>query len=159
MPQLTEDLPSTAASGTGFLSVTRGSDHPARRSLSGDAGSLLLTVDPDREYESGDPDGHDRDVDQDSERAADAHGPEERLHVRDEDNASDGGAEDAGWQDAHDVCGYRGGYDAAEQERPDDGPRDLGEGEGEEEADARAEGDEELAGIDGADDLARLHTS
>src|SRR5918992_5192467 len=133
-------------------------DDPVGRGFRGDA-ALLPAVDLDRERESGDPDGHDGDVDQDSERAADAHGPEERLHVRDEDDAADGGAEDAGWQYAHDVCGYRSGYDAAEQERPDDRPRDLGEAEGEDEADARADGDQKFAGIDGADDLARLHTS
>src|SRR5215203_122939 len=133
-------------------------DDPVGRGFSGDA-ALLPAVDLDRVGEGGDPDGNDRDVDQNSERTADAHGPEERLHVRDEDDAADGGAEDAGRQDAHDVGGYRGGYAAAEQERPDDSPRDLGEGEGQEKADARAEGDEELAGIDSADDLARLHTS
>src|SRR5918994_5276453 len=136
----------------------RDSDHPACGGVSG-SDALLPAIDLDREHEGGDPDGHDRDVDQDGERAADAHGLQERLHVRDEDNAADGGAEDAGWHDAHDVRGYRGGYHAADQERPDDRPRDLGQAEGEQESYARAEGDEELAGIDGADDLARLHTS
>src|SRR5918997_1537851 len=84
-----------------FSGPVRDSDHPAGGGISGDDRSLLLAVNPDREYE--------------------------------------------------------GGYHAAEKERPDDRPRDLGEGEGEEEADASAEGDEELAGVDGADDLARLH--
>src|SRR5215212_1078340 len=135
----------------------RGSDHPARGGVCGDAASLLLAVDPDREDESGDPDGHDQDVDHDSERAADAHGLEERLHVRDEDKASDGATEDTGGQDAHYVRGYRGGDHTAEKQGSHDGPRYLREAQGEEEPDARAEGHQELAGVDGADDLSRLH--
>src|SRR5687767_3044896 len=75
-------------------------DDPARGGISGDA-ALLFAIDLDREHESGDPDGHDHDVDQNGERAADAHGLQEGLHVRDEDDAAYGGAEDAGWHDAH----------------------------------------------------------
>src|SRR5215210_38718 len=134
-----------------------GLHYTARGGLSGGA-ALLLAVDPDREHYGGDPDGHDEDVDQDREHAADTNGPEERLHVGDEDEAADGAAEDAGWHDAHYVGGYRGGNDATEEQGAYDGPRDLGEAKGEEEADARAEGHEELAGIDGADDLTRFHT-
>src|SRR5918993_1105880 len=137
-PYLTKDL--------------RDLDDPACGGISGDA-ALFLAVDLDREHEGGDPDGHDHDVDQDSERATDAHGLQERLHIRDEDYAADGGAEDTSRQDAHDVGGNRGGYHAAEKECPDDRPRDLGEAKGKQEADARAEGDQELAGVDGADDL------
>src|SRR5688572_24859310 len=84
-------------------------DDPAGGGISGNA-ALFLAIDLEREHEGGDPDGHDRDIDQNSERAAYTHGSEERLHVRDEDDASDGGAKDAGWQYAHDVRGYRGGY-------------------------------------------------
>src|ERR671921_644977 len=135
-----------------------GLHYPARGGLSGNT-ALLLAVDPNREHDGGDPDGHDKDVDQDREHAADTNGLEERLHVGNEDEAADGAAEDAGWHDAHDIGGYRGGNDAAEKQGADDGPWDLGEAKGEEEADARAEGHEELAAIDGADDLTRLHAS
>src|SRR5215212_2956783 len=79
------------------------SDHPAGRGFSCYAAPLLQAVDLDRESEGGDPDGHDKDVDQDGERAADADGLEERLHVGDEDEAADGATEYTGGQDAHDV--------------------------------------------------------
>src|SRR3712207_4708823 len=54
-------------------------DDPACGGVSGSA-ALLPAIDLDREHEGGDPDGHDRDVDQYGERAADAHGLQERLH-------------------------------------------------------------------------------
>src|ERR687893_1213800 len=104
-------------------------DHPACRVASAN-GAFLLAVDPNREDECGDPDGHDEYVDQDGESAADTDGPEERPHVCDEDDAADCGSEDAGRQDAYDVSGYRGGDDATEQQGPDDRPRDFGEAKG-----------------------------
>ena len=67
--------------------------------------------------------------------------------------------EDAGREYADDVGRYRRGDDAAEQQRPDYLPRYLREAEREQEPDAGGDGDEELAGVDRADDLARLHTA
>src|SRR4028118_1027450 len=98
-----------------------GLDHPTAD------GVFLLAVDPDGEDEGGDPDGCYEDVDDDGQQAAHADGLEEGLHVRKEDDAADGRTEDAGRQDAHDVGGYRGGDDPADEERADHGPGDLGE--------------------------------
>jgi hypothetical protein len=51
------------------------------------------------------------------------------------------------------------GEQTAEEQSRNYRPRHLSQAEAEQEADARANGDHELAGIDGSDDLARLHTS
>src|SRR5829696_9410019 len=114
---------------------------------------LLLAPGADREDERRDPDRNKEDVGYGSHAGREPDGTEERVSVDDQDEPAYGGAHDAGWHDAHDVCGYRGGHDAAEKERPDDRPRHLRQAEAEQETDARAEGHEELAGIDGAYDL------
>src|SRR5215210_7760513 len=84
---------------------------------------------------------------------------EERLRVDDQDEPADGGAHDTGRQYADDVGCYWGCDQAAQELCSDDRPRNVREFTAKQDADARANGDHELAGVDGAYDLARLHPS
>src|SRR5215211_2172422 len=120
-------------------------------------GSLLLAVHHYRVGERRDPDHHDEGVDEDGETSAHPRRLEEGLQVRDEDDAADGCAEDAHRKDSDNVRRNGCGDEATDQQRPYHLPGDIREAQGDEEPYARGEGDDELAGVHGAHDLARLH--
>jgi hypothetical protein len=71
--------------------------------------------------------------------------------------AADGGTQDAGVEVAHDPGRYRGGDDAAGDERDDHAPAYGLGAETDQEPYAGEQRDHELRGVDGAYDLARLH--
>src|SRR5215207_4729337 len=120
---------------------------------------LLLILAPGayREDERRDPDTYEEDVGHCGDAGRESDGTEERVRVDDEDESADGRAHDTGRQYADDVGRDGGGDQTAKEQGRDDRPRYLRQAKAEQEADARAHGDHELAGIDGADDLARLH--
>src|SRR5215213_687468 len=120
---------------------------------------LLLAPGADREDERRDPDRNEEDVGYGGHAGREADGTEERVSVDDQDEPAYGGAHDAGRQYADDVGRDGGGDQTTEEQGPYDRPRHLCEAKSEEEPDARAHGDHELAGIDGADDLTWLHAS
>src|SRR5215204_6568229 len=120
---------------------------------------LILAPGAYREGERRDPDRYDEDEGHGGEAGREADGTEERVRVDDEDEPADGGTHDTCRQYANDVGRDGGGDQTAEEQSPNDRPRHLRQAKAEQEADARAYGDHELAGIDGAYDLARLHTS
>src|SRR5215211_3373983 len=120
---------------------------------------LILAPGAYREGERRGPDRYDEDEGHGGEAGREADGTEERVRVDDEDEPADGGTHDTCRQYANDVGCDGGGDQTAEEQSPNDRPRHLRQAKAEQEADARANGDHELAGIDGADDLARLHTS
>src|SRR5215211_3534253 len=120
---------------------------------------LILAPGAYREGERRDPDPYDEDVGHGGEAGREPDGTEERIRVYDEDKATDGSTHYTCRQYADDIRRNGGGDQTADEQSRNDRPRHLRQAEAEQEADARANGDHELTGIDGADDLARLHTS
>src|SRR5688572_22505866 len=120
---------------------------------------LVLALGAYGEGERRDPDRYDEDEGHGGEAGREPDGTEERVRVDDEDKAADGSTHDTCGQYADDIRRDGGGDQTAEEQSRNDRPRHLRQAEADQEADARANGDHELAGIDGADDLARLHTS
>src|SRR5215210_5995785 len=118
---------------------------------------LLLAPGAYREDERRDPDRNEEDVGHGGHAGRESDRAEERVSVDDQDEPAHGGAHDAGRQYADDVGRDGGGDQTTEEQGSYDRPRHLRQTKAEQEADARANGDHELAGIDGADDLARLH--
>src|SRR5215218_8314554 len=111
------------------------------------------------EGERRDPDRYDEDEGHGGDAGREPHSTEERVRVYDEDKAADCSTHDTCRQYADDIRRDGGGDQTADEQSPNDRPRHLRQAEAEQETDARANGDNELAGIDGADDLARLHAS
>src|SRR5919112_3127737 len=120
---------------------------------------LLLAPGAYREDERRDPDRNEEDVGHGGHAGREPDRAEERVSVDDQDEPAHGGAHDAGRQYADDVGRDGGGDQTTEEQGSYDRPRHLRQAEAEQEADARANGDNELAGIDGADDLTWLHAS
>src|SRR5919107_2245421 len=120
---------------------------------------LLLAPGAYREDERRDPDRNEEDVGHGGHAGREPDRTEERVSVDDQDEPAYGGAHDAGREYADDVGRDGGGAQTTEEQGSYDRPRHLRQAEAEQEADARANGDNELAGIDGADDLTWLHTS
>src|SRR5215207_342697 len=119
--------------------------------------SFLLASDEYREGDGRDRDNGDEEVDEGGRASAHPYGFEEGLHVGDENDGADRCAQDAGRHEPHDVSRERGRNHTAHEERSHYTPGDLGEAEGEEEADARGDGHQELTGIHGAHHLAGFH--
>src|SRR5688572_1384295 len=119
---------------------------------------LVLAPGANREGERRDPDRYDEDEGHGGEAGREPDGTEERVRVDDEDEPADGRTHDTRRQYANDVGRNGGGDQTTDEQGPDYRPRHLRQAEAEQEAYARANGDHELAGIDGADDLPRLHT-
>src|SRR5919107_2446935 len=120
---------------------------------------LLLAPGAYREDERRDPDRNEEDVRHGGHAGREPDRAEERVSVDDQDEPAHGGAHDAGRQYADDVGRDGGGDQTTEEQGSYDRPWHLRQAEAEQETDARANGDNELAGIDGADDLTWLHTS
>src|SRR5215218_4591809 len=120
---------------------------------------LILASSAYREGYHRDPDPYDEDEGHGGDAGRKPDGTEERVRVYDEDKAADGSTHYTCRQYADDIRRNGGGDQTADEQSRNDRPRHLRQAEAEQEADARANGDHELAGIDGADDLARLHTS
>src|SRR5215211_1664707 len=120
---------------------------------------LILAPGAYGEGERRDPDRYNEDEGHSGQAGREPDGTEERVRVDDEDKPADRGTHDTRRQYADDVGRNGGGDQTAEEQSRNDRPRHLRQAEADQEADARANGDHELAGIDGADDLARLHSS
>src|SRR5215207_8754000 len=114
---------------------------------------LILAPGAYREGERRDPDRYDEDESHGGEAGREPDGTEERVRVDDEDEPADGGTHDARRQYAHDVGRIGSDKQTADEQGCNYRPRHLGQAEAEQEANARANGDHELTGIHGADDL------
>src|SRR5829696_1117177 len=118
---------------------------------------FLVASDEYREGQRRQRDGGDEDVDYGRRDSGHSYGFQEGLHVGDEDDPGDRRAQNAGGQEPHYVCCEGSRDDAADQEGAHYAPRDFREAQGDQEADARSDGYQELASIHGADHLTRLH--
>src|SRR4028118_1792784 len=101
------------------------------------------------------PNADDQDITGGRQGAGHANGFEERLHVDYEDDAGDRRPEDARREQPDDKGRQWRREESTDEQRADHGPGDLGEAEADEEAQARAQRHNELAGVAGADDLSR----
>src|SRR5215212_1259823 len=142
-----------------MLIACKGALAPLQAALDGLSLCLLLILTPGayREDERRDPDRNEENVGHGGDAGREPDGGEERVRVDDEDEPADGRAHDTSWQYADDVGRDGGGDETAEEQGRDDRPRYLSQAKAKQEADTRAHGDHELAGVHGADDLARFH--
>ena len=124
-----------------------------RRALGGGVPTQAAHRDGDR----GAPDGEERDVDRGPRRAVDLEGRHQGAGVGDDDDAADQRAEEPAGDVAHQVGRDRCGDDTADEQAGHRREVDRLAADADDEAEARGDGDEELAGVDGADHLARDH--
>src|SRR5215212_165415 len=116
-----------------MLIACKGALAPLQAALDGLPLCLLLILTPGayREDERRDPDRYEEDVGHGGDAGREPDGREERVRVDDEDEPADGRSHDTGRQYADDVGRDGGGDQAADEQCPDDRPRDLGEAKAE----------------------------